>query len=511
MARRKGLRMKLEIERLRGLGHGKKTISRILKISRNTVRRYWDEEVKKQENASVLYVAPWADALDWKIIEEAVSRGQTLLDYWESYQSELQDEHVFKAIAYVTFWREYRRRYPRVDLVMHKNYQPGLRAEADYKGREPDFGFIDKKTGEWIQLELFGAALCFSQLFYCEATYTQKQVDWLIATQGAFRYFGGVTETVGIDNATVSIKRADFYDPDVNFEYWKFSKYFDFAPVPTEPGKPTHKAVIENLLGVFWRWMRARFKIRTFFSKAEVNHFLFAMCNEFNNRVQKKYGSSRRERFENAEKGRLKPIPKEVYEIAEWQKAKLHVDCHVQVKWNFYSCPYHLRGKELDVRVSPSFIEVFNNLERISLHRKFSDGSKGRYQTDRNHLPPAHQAMLEYTPQNVLDDAKKIGPETFFVVERLITKSRHPLVFLRRCQGIVRLKSKLGAENVERASKVINGLEIKFPRFNELQSIAKAPVQPLAKKVIRKENPYLRGQGSWSINPKEENNDNTQH
>ena len=91
MARRKGSRMKLEIERLRGLGHGKKTISRILKISRNTVRRYWDEEVKKQENASALYVAPWADALDWKIIEEAVSRGQTLLDYWESYQSELQD------------------------------------------------------------------------------------------------------------------------------------------------------------------------------------------------------------------------------------------------------------------------------------------------------------------------------------------------------------------------------------------------------------------------------------
>ena len=60
MARRKGLRMKQEIERLRGMGHGKKTISRILKVSRNTVRRYWEEE--KPEMAPPFYVAPWAES-----------------------------------------------------------------------------------------------------------------------------------------------------------------------------------------------------------------------------------------------------------------------------------------------------------------------------------------------------------------------------------------------------------------------------------------------------------------
>lgn len=510
MARRKGIRMKQEIERLRGMGHGKKTISRILKVSRNTVRRYWDESTKQQEGPPPFYIAPWADAVEWKLVDEAISRGQSLSDYWECYQSVLHDGHVLKLVPYVTFWREYRRRYPRVDLVMHKYYQPGLRAEADYKGREPDFGFIDRKTGEWIQLELFGAALCFSQLFYCQATETQAQVDWLMATQGAFRYFGGVTETVGIDNATVSVKRADFYDPDVNFEYWKFSKHFDFAPIPTRPGEPTHKAVIENLLGVFWRWLRPHFKRQTFFSKSEVNRFLHEKCNEFNNRVQKKYGSSRRERFEKGEKDKLKPIPKAVYEIAEWQKPKLHADCHLQVKWNFYSAPYALRGKELDVRVSPSFVEVFHRLERVALHRRYPDNTRGQYRTENSHLPPSHQAMQEYTPQNVLIDAKKIGPETFSIVERLITKSRHPLIFLRRCQGIVRLKSRLGAESVERASKAINALQIKFPRLSELQDIAKAPVQPTPKRIERKENPYLRGQMSWSLN-QEENHDNTKH
>ena len=191
MARRKGLGMKREIERLRAQGHGKRTVSRILKVSRNTVRRYWEEEMKVGPPPAV-YVAPWANQVEWKLVAEGISRGQSLADHLESYQSQLDLGHVLKAIPYVTFWREYRRRYPKVDLVMHKNYQPGLRAEADYKGREPAFGYIDKKTGEWIQLELFGAALCFSQLFYAEATETQRQSDWLMASQGSFRYFGGV-------------------------------------------------------------------------------------------------------------------------------------------------------------------------------------------------------------------------------------------------------------------------------------------------------------------------------
>ena len=458
-----------------------------------------------------VYVAPWANQVEWKLVAEGISRGQSLADHLESYQSQLDLGHVLKAIPYVTFWREYRRRYPKVDLVMHKNYQPGLRAEADYKGREPAFGYIDKKTGEWIQLELFGAALCFSQLFYAEATETQRQSDWLMASQGSFRYFGGVPETVGIDNATVSVRRADFYDPDVNPEYWKFSEHFGFAPIPTAPGEPTHKAVIENLLGVFWRWVRPRFKRRTFFSKAEVNRFLFEMCDEFNNRIQKKYGSSRRERFNAAEKEKLKPLPTESYEIAEWQKAKLHPDCHVQVKWNFYSAPYTLRPKELDVRVSPSFIEVFHGLERVALHVRWPENQKGRYRTENSHLPPAHQAMQEYTPQKVLEDAGKIGPQTLALVERIITKSRHPLLFLRRCQGIVRLKSRVGAENLERASGTINALEIKFPRLTELEGIAKAPPPTVPKPICRGANPYLRGQWTWSVNQKEENHDNTKH
>ncbi|MBI4224433.1 MAG: IS21 family transposase [Deltaproteobacteria bacterium] len=509
MARRKGLRMRKEIERLRALGHGKKTVARILRVSRNTVRQYWDNEVPA-ELVMAPYVAPWADQVNWKAVEEAVAGGQSLADYWEEFLANLDGGHELKSVSYITFWREYRRRYPRVDLIMHKNYQPGVRMEADFKGQEP-LGYVDKTTGEWVQLELFGAALPFSQLFFAEATQTQAQNDWLMAIQNCFSYFGGVTETVGVDNASVSVQKPDFYDPEVNREYWRFSKHYNFAPIPTGPGKPKHKAIIENHLGVFWRWVGPRIKRQTFFSRGEVNRFLLERCDEFNSRNQKKYGTSRRERFEKFEREKLKPLPGTAYEIAQWQKAKLHADCHIQVKWNFYSAPYQLRSKELDVRVSASFVEIFHQLDRVAIHARLSDNQRGKYRSADSHLPPAHQAMQEYTPHKVMEDAQKIGPETGALIERIITKSRHPLLFLRRCLGIVRLKSKVGPESLERAALTVNALGITFPRLKELEDIAKAPPPIKSKPVRRGANPHLRGQMSFTYNQKEEKNDDLKH
>jgi hypothetical protein len=118
--------------------------------------------------------------------------------------------------------------------------------------------------------------------------------------------------------------------------------------------------------------------------------------------------------------------------------------------------------------------------------------------------------MQEYTPQKVMADANGVGPETAALVERIITKSRHPLLFLRRCQGIVRLKTRVGAENLERASRTINQFGIAFPRLKEIESIAKAPTPEITRPVIRRENPYLRGQMTWSFN-QEVNHDHTQH
>ncbi len=90
---------------------------------------------------------------------------------------------------------------------------------------------------------------------------------------------------------------------------------------------------------------------------------------EFNNNIMKDYGVSRNERF-STEGPLLKALPTEEFQLFQWKKAKVHPDCHIQVEKNFYSVPFLYVGKEVRVRYSKRFLEVFNEVgELISNHK----------------------------------------------------------------------------------------------------------------------------------------------
>lgn len=40
------------------------------------------------------------------------------------------------------------------------------------------------------------------------------------------------------------------------------------------------------------------------------------------------------------------------YEYAQWKKARVNIDYHVEVFRHYYSVPYQLRGEEVDVRIA---------------------------------------------------------------------------------------------------------------------------------------------------------------
>lgn len=81
MANKKGIRVKNEIIRLKNLGHGKKTVARILGVSKNTIRRYWGKE-ELVLGSPKNFTPNWAKELDWKFLERAISDGQSLSDFY---------------------------------------------------------------------------------------------------------------------------------------------------------------------------------------------------------------------------------------------------------------------------------------------------------------------------------------------------------------------------------------------------------------------------------------------
>jgi transposase len=498
MGLKKGDGMVNKILELKNKNVGIKEIARRLNVSKNTVKKYLRETATETLPAAKSSGPWWSAQVSWNEILKSSRAGVDLVNLWETY---CQSAQPLSAVPYVSFWREFRRRYPKLDLDFHKTHRPAERCEVDFKGDAAGLGFVDRATGEFIQCKLFGSVLCFSQLFFAEARLCEKQGEWLSGIDNGFRYFGGVPELLTVDNPKAMVTRADWWDPDLNPEFYKFCEHVGIAPVPARPSEPKDKNLIECLLGTFWRWAGPRVRARHFFSQGELNEFLVALCDDFNIRVQRKYGVSRRARFESEERALLKPLPAGHFEMAHWKKAKLHPDCHVQVNKNFFSAPYQLRGKELDVRISHAFVEIFFKLKRVALHKAPTGIQRGRYLTDAQHLPEAHQALLEMTPQGLLKQAAAIGPETKKLISDLITKSLHPLMFVRRCQGILRLQKRYGPEKLERVSTFLMEQMVESPRLREFEMILKNPNFEKAKieSINRNPNPHLRGQLTWRL------------
>jgi hypothetical protein len=456
----KGIRMISEIVRLKGMGLGVEKIAKALGISKNTVKKY----IKAQDGVmpdkkSSTYQAPWSHLIDWIDVKVATDRGECVHGYWEDKILTHQNPNINK-VPYTSFWREYKRRYPHIPIDFHKNHPPGERCEIDYKGDSAGLGYFDRAAGVHVSCRLFGMILCFSQRVFMRATLSEKQADLFQSISKGFEAFEGVPLTSAVDNAKATVTKADRYDADLNSEFHLLCNHFGTAPLAMRPGKPKDKNLIENALGVFWRWLRPKLRGKSFFSLAELNQFIYEMTELFNNRIQRKYGLSRIQKFLDGEKSKLLPLPVEPYRFGEWRKAKPHPDCHIQVKNNFYSVPYELRSKELDVRVTSSFIEVFHELERVAIHLAGSEPSRGRYFTKTIHLPPSHQAMLETTPKNILADAEDVGEATFYVIDNLVNKATHPLLFLRRCQGILRLRNRYSSKALEEACATLITLRI---------------------------------------------------
>ncbi len=109
--RAKGPRMIKEILRLRDMGLSKRMIAKALGCSRNTVDKYLAEPEPLAPQPE--YQAPWSEHIDWQLVSQETAKGTPLVEYWEARVEPLEG----MTIPYVSFWREYKRRFPHVPIA----------------------------------------------------------------------------------------------------------------------------------------------------------------------------------------------------------------------------------------------------------------------------------------------------------------------------------------------------------------------------------------------------------
>jgi transposase len=135
----------------------------------------------------------------------------------------------------------------------------------------------------------------------------------------------------------------------------------------------------------------------------------------------------------------LQPLPSTPYDLSEWSKARINIDYHCVFDKNFYSVPYSLVQELVEIRSTPTTVEIFHNGQRVASHPR--SHRNGETITNREHRPKSHQAHLEWTPSRMVSWAATIGPHTARLFERILEEKPHPEMGYRSCLGIIRLSS----------------------------------------------------------------------
>ena len=131
--------------------------------------------------------------------------------------------------------------------------------------------------------------------------------------------------------------------------------------------------------------------------------------------------------------------------------------------------PYTLVQQVVEVRSTPTTVEIFHKGSRIASHVR--DRRRGHAITQNEHRPKSHQAHLEWPPSRMVNWARSIGPNTAQLFERILNEKPHPEMGYRSCLGIIRLAQQYSRQRMEAAAE--RALLAQACRYQSVKSILK--------------------------------------
>ena len=125
----------------------------------------------------------------------------------------------------------------------------------------------------------------------------------------------------------------------------------------------------------------------------------------------------------------------------------MRTDCHVQVRYNFYSVPHTLVGKRIVVRVDATSVMAYDNFVPVARHeRRFG---RGETVTDRAHYPAHKQRSTQEIHQQRIERVRSVGTGAAAFLHGLLQSREH--VHSDAYRALVRLIETTDGAMLERA------------------------------------------------------------
>ena len=381
--------------------------------------------------------------LAW-VHRELRRKGVTLQLLWQEYQDGHAGQPTYQ---YTQFCQRYHDHAASLRRSMRQVHRAGEKLFIDYAGQTVPI--VDPDTGLVRDAHIFVAVLGASNYTYARATWGETQSDWLQGLTQAFAFIGGVPQLVVPDNPRALIAQPDRYDPEPNLAAQRCAEHYGTAILPARPRHPKDKSKVEVGVQVVERWILARLRHQVFFSLGALNHAIADLLADMNRRPFKKLGGCRRDWFEAIDRPALMALPAQPFEHARYKPCRVNIDYHVEVDGHYYSVPHALVRKQVEARITEHTVELLHGGQRVASHTRSL--AKGRHTTVAAHMPAAHRAHLEWTPNRFLRWSGDIGPSTQALVAHLLTDRPHPEMGYRSCLGLLSLARQYGHPRLEAA------------------------------------------------------------
>ncbi|MEO5969175.1 MAG: IS21 family transposase [Bdellovibrionia bacterium] len=399
-------------------------------------------------------------APDWTWVHgELKKSGVTLMLLWQEY---LRDNP--EGYRYSRFCEHYSRYRSKLNVVMRQEHKAGEKSFVDYCDGIP---FLDPVTGNLVSTQLFVGVLGASSYTYAEASLSQDLPSWLSSHVRMYEFFNGVSEITVPDNLRSGVKRACYYDPEINPSYRDLAEHYGTCIIPARVRKPRDKAKVEAAVLVAQRWILAVLRNQTFTSLAELNIGIWECLKRLNERQMRHIGKSRKTLWESLERPVLKALPQTPYRFAEWKKARVNIDYHIELDDHYYSCPYTLIHAPVEARSTDTTVEIFQRGIRIASHRR--SYQKGKFTTEATHRPKNHSVKLEWTPERITRWATSLAPELGQLIQQMFQTKVHPEQNYRSALGTIRLAKHYPQDRVKHAAR--RALDLKAPTYSCLKKI----------------------------------------
>ncbi|MEE8378394.1 MAG: IS21 family transposase [Candidatus Aminicenantaceae bacterium] len=349
-------------------GLSQRQIAKKLGISRNTVKKYMENQGYPEERKTIQrksLLDPFTDNIAFWLNEDLEYTATWIydrlcnIDFTGSYEIVKRKVHKIKAerqrVAYMRFETE-----------------PGFQAQVDFGAFQ-----VENADGSIRTLYLFTMILGYSRKMYGELIDRCDLPTFLDCHINAFDYFGGVADEILYDRMkNVYIGKAAG-KKKFNSTLLGFALHYGFKPEVA----PAFAAWVKGKVERPYKFIREGFwRGYGFICRATANRDLISWLEKKDERVHGTTHEVVSLRFKR-ERPHLNLLPPNAFDTSYRIYRKVNKDCIVRFDCNHYVVPHTLVGKELLLRVKDKDMRIFDN-DSLIVTYKIPEG-KGHLVQDK--------------------------------------------------------------------------------------------------------------------------------